>query len=127
MGEVFLPEGHPEAGAADRGEVLDERLQLLVVDDVGFALADTGIMQSLVNFVRLGRDPFAVFVITSFLRYFADIDFGVEIGGEGHAVVSGVAVHDVEVVDLVEMVLGGIGGEDRRHARIVSPFSRKRS
>ena len=70
------------------------------------------------NFVRLGRDPFAVFVITSFLRYFADIDFGVEIGGEGHAVVSGVAVHDVEVVDLVEMVLGGIGGEDRRHARI---------
>ena len=32
--------------------------------------------------------------------------------------VAGVAVDDVEVVDLVEVVLGGVGREDGRHARV---------
>ena len=32
--------------------------------------------------------------------------------------ITGVAVHDIEVVDLVEVVFGGIGREDGRHARV---------
>ncbi len=70
------------------------------------------------DFVRLGDDPAAVFVVAALLRHLADVDLGVEIGGEGHAVVARIAVDDVEVVDLVEMVLGGIGREDRRDARV---------
>ena len=52
------------------------------------------------------------------IRDSADVDLGVEVRGESHAVVAGVAVDDVKVVDLVEMVLGGIGREDGRHARV---------
>ncbi len=70
------------------------------------------------DFVGLGHDPLAVLVVAALLGHLADVDFGIEVGGESHAVVTGVAVHDVEVVDLVEVVLGRIGGEDRRHARI---------
>ena len=116
--EVLLTEGHPETGALDGRIVLDERFKLLVVDHVGFALADAGIVERTVDFVRLGDDPFAVFVIAALLRHLADVDFGVEVRGEGHAVIAGVAVHDIEVMNLVEMVLGGIGREDGRNARI---------
>ena len=112
--EVLLAESHPETGAPDGGIVLDERLQLLMVDDVGFALADAGIVQRPVYLVGLGDDPLAVLVVTTLLGDLADIDFGIEIGGESHAVVAGVAVDDVEVMYLVEMVLGGIGREDGR-------------
>mgnify|MGYP006875994330 CR=1 FL=1 len=32
--------------------------------------------------------------------------------------ITGVAIHDIEVVNLVEMVFGGIGGENSCHSRI---------
>ena len=116
--EVLLPESHPEAGAPDRGIVFDERLELLVVDDVGLALADPGIIQRPVYLVGLGDDPAPVFVVAAFLRHLADVDLGVEVGGESHAVVAGVAVDDIEIMNLVEMVLGGVGREDSRDARV---------
>ena len=118
VGEVLLSEGHPEAGAPDRGVVLHERFELFVVDDVRFAFADFRIVQRFVNLVGFGYDPASVLVVAPFLRYFADVDFGVEVGGEGHAVIAGVAVDDVEVVYFVEVMLGGIGREDGRNARI---------
>ena len=118
MRQVLLAEGHPEARTTDRGIVLHERLQLLVVDDVRLALADARIIERLVDLVRLGHHPLSVLVITPFLGHLADVDLGVEVRGESHAVVAGVAVDDVKVVDLVEMVLGGIGREDGRHARV---------
>ena len=70
------------------------------------------------HFERAGCDPLAVFVVTAVLGDFADVDFGVEVGGEGFAMVAGVAVHDVEVVHLAEVVLGGVGGEYARHAGV---------
>ncbi len=89
-----------------------------MVDDVGFALADAGIIERPVDFVGLGDDPLAVLEVTPLLGDLADVDFGVEIGGESHPVVTGVAIDDVEVMDFVEMMLGGIGGEDGRDARV---------
>ena len=118
MREVLLAEGHPETGALDRRIVLHERLEFLVVDHVGFALADAGIVQRLVDLVRLGDHPLAVLVIAALLGHLADVDLGIEVRGEGHAVVAGIAVHDVEVVDLVEVVLGGISREDGRDTRV---------
>ena len=46
------------------------------------------------------------------LGHLADVDLGIEIGGKGLVVVASVAVDDVEVGDLVEVVLGGVGGVD---------------
>ena len=89
-----------------------------MVDDVRLALADLGIVQRTVDLVRLGNDPLAVLIVAALLGHLADVDLRVEVRGEGHAVVTGVAVHDIEVVDLVEVVFGGIGREDGRHARI---------
>ena len=60
----------------------------------------------------------AVLPIFATLSNFADVDFGIEIGGECLVVVTCIAVDDVEVLNLVEMVLGGIGGVDAAHARV---------
>src|SRR5690606_3406914 len=57
-------------------------------------------------------DEFAVFPVAAVGGDFADVDLGVEVGGEGVAVVAAVDVDDVEGVDLVEVVLGDPGGED---------------
>ena len=116
--EVLLAESHPEARPLDRRIVLHERLQLLVVNDVRLALANTGVIERPVNLVRLGHDPLAVLVVAALLGHLADIDLGIEVRSEGHAVVAGIAVDNIEVVDLVEMVFGGIGSEDGRHARV---------
>ena len=70
------------------------------------------------DLVRLGHDPLSVLVVTALLGHLADVDLGVEVRGEGHTVVAGIAIDDVEVVDFVEMVLGGIGREDGRNARV---------
>ena len=111
MGQVFLPEGHPEACTADRGEVLHQRLQLLVVEEVGLTYPDIGVGQRLVDLLRLGLYPLAVFVVLPLLGDLTDVDLRVEVGGEGLVVVTAIAVYDVEVVDLVEVVLRSISRE----------------
>src|SRR5687768_17954327 len=50
-------------------------------------------------------------------RDLADVDLGVEVGRERLAVRAGVAVDDVDVVDLVEQVLLHVRAEHVRHAR----------
>ena len=114
--EVFLSESHPEASSLDAWEVLHERFEFLVVKQVGFARADVGIVERLVYFLRLGFHPFAIFVVFAFLRDFAYVDFGVEVGGESLAMVAGVAVNDVEVVDAAEVVLCGVSRVHSRYA-----------
>ncbi len=118
VGEILLAEGHPEAGALDCGVVLHERLNLLVVEQIALLGAHVGVGQRLVYLQRRGLHPFAVFPVKSLLRNLADVDFGVEVGGESLVVVAGVAVYYVEILYLVEVVLRGVGGEHARHARV---------
>ena len=118
VGEVFLAEGHPEAGAADGGIVFHEAFNLLVVQQIALAGTDFGIGERLVDFEGFSFHPLAVFPVKAFLCDFANVDFGVEIRGESLVVVAGVAVHDVEVLDFIEMMLGGIGSVDARYARV---------
>ena len=115
VGQVLLPEGHPEACTADRGIVLHERLQLLVVEEVRLTHPDIGIGQGLVDLLRLGLAPLPILVVLTLLSDLADVDLGIEVRGEGLVVVPTVAVYDIEVVDLIEVVLGSIGGEDPGH------------
>ncbi len=118
IGEVLLAEGHPEASLLDGGVVLHQALQLLVVHQVALARADVGVGERPVDSQRIGLDPFAVLVPESLLGDLADVDLWVEVGGESLVVVAGVAVHDVEGLDLVEVVLGGVCREDAGHTRV---------
>ena len=86
-----------------------------MIHEVTFARPDFGIGERFVDFERTGLNPFAILVIAALLGDFADVDFGVEVGGESLAVIAGVAVDDVEVVHLLEVMLGGIGSVDAAH------------
>lgn len=118
VGQVLIAEGHPEARPFEGGEVLDERLQLLVVNQVRIFGADVGVVDDLHDLVGFGFYPLAVFPVAAFLRDLADVDFRVEVGGEGFAMVACIGIDDVEVMDFIEEVLGGAGGEDARHAGV---------
>jgi hypothetical protein len=66
----------------------------------------------------IGLHPLAVLPVAAALGDLADVDLGIEVGGKGLAVVAGVAVDDVQLVDLVEEVLLGVGAVDVGHAGI---------
>ena len=85
-----------------------------MVEEVGLTYADVGVGQRLMNLLRLGLAPLAILVVLTLLRDLADVDLGVEVGGEGLVVVAAVAVYDIEVMDFVEVVLGCVGREDAR-------------
>ena len=89
-----------------------------MIEQIRVAFADIGISQLHVYLERLRRHPLAVAVIAAVLGYLADIDFRVEVGGKGFAVVAGVAVDDVEIFHLAEIMFGGVGGEDSRDSRV---------
>ena len=118
MFQILLSEGHPEAGTTDGRIVDDQRLYLLMVEQVAVAWADVRIGKVFMNLQRLGLHPFAVFPIEALLGDLADVDLGVEVGGEGLVVVAGVAVDDVEILYFLEVMLGGIGRIDRGDTRI---------
>ena len=115
VSEILLSEGHPEAGTLDAWIVLHERLQLFVIDEVGFTLTDFGIVKRLVDGMRFGFHPLPVFVVASLLRHLADVDFRIEVGGEGHAVVSGIAIYNIQIMDFIKVMLGGISRKDGGH------------
>lgn len=117
--QVVLGEGHPETGATDALEVLDEGFKLLVVHEE--ALLGPDAVREIVGHgprKRIGFHPLAAFPVTALGGHFADVDFRVEVRSEGLPVIARVAVDDVEDVDLVEQVLLGIGREHVGHAGI---------
>ena len=67
------------------------------------------------DLLRLGLVPLSILVVLTLLSDLADVDLGIEVRGEGLVVVPTIAVYDIEVVDLIEVVLGSIGGEDPGH------------
>ena len=116
VGEIFFTESHPEAGALDGWEVEHERFEFFVIHQVAFARTDFGVSERLVHFERTGLNPLAVFVVAALLGDFANVDFWVEVGGKRLAVVTRVAVHNVEGVHFLEVVLSCVGSVDATHA-----------
>ena len=115
MLQVLLTESHPETTLFDGGVVLHQTLQLLVVQQIAFAWTDVGIGEGLVNLQWFCLNPLTILIVKSLLGNLADINLRVEVRGEGMVVVTSITVHDVEVMDLVEVVLGGIGRIDTRY------------
>ncbi len=79
-----------------------------MVQQIAVAWADVGIGQVLVNLQRLCLHPLAVLPVESLLGNLADVDLWVEVGGEGLMVVTGIAVDDVQILHLLEVVLGSV-------------------
>ena len=109
VGEVALAEGHEEADALHAGDVLGQALDLLVVEQVHILLAH--LVEVVLPLDAHGGDfhPVAVLPVGAGGGHLPQVHFGVEVGGEGIAVVAAVAVQDVDGVDLVEQVLLGVG------------------
>lgn len=115
---VVVREGHPEADLLEPPYVPDQGLLLLVVDQVGFALAHLGVVDHARDAQRVDLDPCAVFPESAALCHLADVDLRVEVGGKGLAVAAVVAVDDVYGMNLVEEVLLGICAVNAYHSGI---------
>ena len=80
-----------------------------MVEEVHILFADALEVVNAFYLHGFSLDPFAVLDVASLSGDLADIYLGVEVGSEGIAVVAAVAVENVDVVYLVELVLHGIG------------------
>ena len=118
MLEITVAEGHPEAPALYLGHVLAQRLHLLVVEQEHLARADLGEIEDAGDLHRSGGHPVAVLPVAAIGGHLTDVDLRIEVGGEGVAVIAGVAVEDVHRVDAIEVVLTGVGGEDVGYTRV---------
>ena len=67
---------------------------------------------------RVGLNPFAILIPQTFLGDLTDVDFRVEVGSESLVVIAGIAVYDVENLDLVEVMLGSVCSKDARNTRV---------
>src|SRR5690606_17929792 len=117
--EIIVRESHPETGTLDLGKIFGERLELFVIHQVNFLRAY--LRREIVNAVyrqRLCFMPLSIFPIATLGCYFTDIDLGIEVGREGFAVITGITVDDVQVMNFIEVVLFQISREDVGNARI---------
>ncbi len=109
MGQVALAKGHKEPDPLDAGNVLCQGLDLFVVQQVHVLVAY--LVKIVLPLDGHGRNfhPVAIFPVGTRSRHFPQVDLRVEVGGKGIAVISPVAVQNVDGVDLIEQVLLGIG------------------
>ena len=91
-----------------------------MVQQVALLGSDAGICERLVYLHGLGLDIFAVFPVESLLCDLAYVDLGIEVCGKSLMVVAGVAIHDVQILDFVKVVLGSICCEDAGHSGVES-------
>ena len=98
------------------GMFFGQRLDFLVVEQVHVLAAD--LVEVVLPLDGHGGDfdPVAVLPVGAGRGNLAQVDLGIEVGGERVAVVAAVAVQNVDGVDLVEQVLLGIGAVGLRHA-----------
>ena len=118
MHQVALPEGHKEPDALYAGNILGKGFNFLVVQQVHVLHAHAVEIVFTLDLHGLGLNPVTVLPVGAVGGNLAQVDFRVEVGGKRIAVVAAVAVENVNGVDLIEIVLEGIGGEDTRHTWI---------
>ena len=121
--EVALAERHEEADALHARDVLGERFDFFVVQQVHVLLAD--FVEHVFTLDAHGRDfdpmALAVFVgipVAARSGNFAEVDFGVEVRGELVTMVAAVAVENIDFLDGVELVLESVGAVGLRDTRV---------
>src|SRR5262245_30221625 len=101
----MIAEAHPEADALGL-DVLGQRVQFVVAVEVDRASSHNG--EGVVPPLRVNWSlhPLSVDPCPHLLE-FAKVDLGIEIGRKVSAVTSGIHIHDVYCIDLVEVALDG--------------------
>ena len=115
MGQILLTKGHPKACSLDGGEVKHQTLELFVVEQVALTHTDTGVMEGTMDLLRLRLYPLSIEVVFTLLGNLADIDLGIKVRSKCLVMIPSVAVYNIKVVDLVEVMLGGIGCKYARY------------
>ena len=118
MGQVLLSECHPETGTLQSRVILHQRFQFFVVEQIRIPFSNVRISQILVNLQRSGFHPFTILIKTSVLSNLTDIDFRIKVGCKRFAVVASVAVHDIQIMDFIKIMLSRISRENCRHTRV---------
>ena len=100
MVEIALAEGHEEADALCLRDVLCQRLDLLVVEQVHILLAH--LVEIVLPLDAHGRDldPVAVLPVAAGSGHLAQVDLRVKVGGKGIAVGAAVAVQNINGVNV---------------------------
>ncbi len=100
-----MAESHEEANPLDAFDVEGQRLQFLVVQQIHVLFTDLRKVVHPLDFHRLGFYPLAVFPVAAVGCYFPDVDFGIEVCSERIAMVTGICIQDVDIVNFVKIVL----------------------
>ncbi len=117
--QVVVGKSHPELGLANRRDMLDQRLHLLVIETVDVHRPDAfREFEDPARRKSRGLDPLPILPVAAGSCHFADIDFRIEIGRKRLAVTAGIRIDDVDLLHLVEVILCGQGGIDIGHARV---------
>ena len=110
--EILLTECHPEACTLDSWIVDNQRFNLLMVQEVRFARTDIRISQWLMNLHWLSLYILTILIVKTLLSNLSDVDFRVKVCSESLVVVTSIAVYDIEILNLIEMMLSSISCED---------------
>ncbi len=88
------------------------------MQQITVARTDAGIGQVFVYLKRLCLHPLSVLPVESLLGNLADVYLGIEVCGESLVMVACIAVNDVKILYLVEVMLCGVCGENACNARV---------
>ncbi|MMZ61562.1 hypothetical protein D1872_237190 [compost metagenome] len=120
VGQVTLSKCHEKADTLEPFDMFDETLHLFMIEQITIFGTDLRIVPHHLDRHGFGLYPLSVFPVAPLGTHFAQIDFGIEVGGERVTVIAGVAVENIDRMDLVEVVLLGVGAKDIGDARIKS-------
>ena len=62
--------------------------------------------------------PFPVLIITSVLGNLADVDFRIEVRSKCFMVITGITIHDVQILDFIEIVLCSVSSVYTTYSRV---------
>ena len=116
--EVALPECHEEPNTLDTLDIQRKRLQFLMVEKIHILFANALEVIYPLYLHGLCFHPFSVLDIAAVCRYLTDIYFRIEVRCERIAMVAAVAVQNVDIVYLIELVLHRIRREYAGNAGI---------
>ena len=118
MIEITLSKGHKETDPLRFRDGLGQTFDFFMVQEVHILFPD--LIEMVFPFNTHGRyfNPVSVFPVTAGSRYFAEVYFRVEISREGIAVVTAVAVENINRIDMIEFMFFGIGTICLGYARV---------
>ncbi len=120
MGQIALSKGHEKTNSMNSRHVKRQRFQLLVMQKIHLFGADLRKVINAFDFHRLCFHPVTIFPIAAFCRNFADINFGIKVSRKRIAVIAGIAVQNINIVNFIKLMLESIGRKNAGDAGIKS-------